>query len=204
MNLSARDAILPVVPMFHVNAWGLPYAAALVGAKLVFPGPALDGKSLHELFEAERVTFTAGVPTVWLSVLQHLQTSGATLSTVRRMIVGGAACPPALMQAFARDYGVARYGARRGSTVHPSSRCQLMALLASPVGMEVQRLLDVLEQHLEGRQYMVGEAYTLADMACFPWVQTLRGKGYDREGQVGLCSNSSTSGTSAQLRTPPN
>lgn len=107
MNLSARDAILPVVPMFHVNAWGLPYAAALVGAKLVFPGPALDGKSLHELFEAERVTFTAGVPTVWLSVLQHLQTSGATLSTVRRMIVGGAACPPALMQAFARDYGVA-------------------------------------------------------------------------------------------------
>eukprot|EP01048_Picozoa_sp_COSAG05_P022281 COSAG05_NODE_4404_length_1529_cov_1.297203_1_plen_71_part_00 len=67
--------------------------------------------------------------------------------------------------------------------------------------MEVQRLLDVLDQHLEGRQYMVGEAYTLADMACFPWVQTLRGKGYDREGQVGLCSHSSTSGTSAQPRT---
>src|SRR3546814_4070878 len=73
MNLSARDVVLPVVPMFHVNAWGLPYTSAMVGAKLVFPGPALDGVSLHELLEDEHVTFAAGVPTVWLGLLPHLQ-----------------------------------------------------------------------------------------------------------------------------------
>ena len=70
LNLSARDVVLPVVPMFHVNAWGLPYSCALTGAKLVFPGPHLDGKSLHELFETEHVTMSAGVPTVWLGLLQ--------------------------------------------------------------------------------------------------------------------------------------
>jgi len=106
MNLSARDAVLPVVPMFHVNAWGTPYSAPLVGAKLVFPGPALDGASLHALFESEGVTFTAGVPTVWQGLLQHLQKNALRLSTVKRMVVGGAACPPALMQSFERDYGV--------------------------------------------------------------------------------------------------
>src|SRR3546814_20574665 len=78
----------------------------MVGAKLVFPGPALDGVSLHELLEDEHVTFAAGVPTVWLGLLQHLQSTGAKISSVKRMIVGGAACPPALMQAFATQYGV--------------------------------------------------------------------------------------------------
>jgi fatty-acyl-CoA synthase len=106
MNLSAREVILPVVPMFHVNAWGTPYSAPLVGAKLVFPGPALDGASLHELYETESVTFTAGVPTVWQGLLQHLQKNALRLSTVKRMIVGGAACPPSLMQSFERDFGV--------------------------------------------------------------------------------------------------
>ncbi|MFU7447614.1 3-(methylthio)propionyl-CoA ligase [Pseudomonas aeruginosa] len=104
--LSARDVILPVVPMFHVNAWGLPYSAPLVGAKLVFPGAALDGESLFELFENEQVTFTAGVPTVWLSLLQHLRKNTTRLSSVQRMIVGGAACPPALMQAFHQEFGI--------------------------------------------------------------------------------------------------
>ena len=70
LNISARDVILPVVPMFHVNAWSLPYGCALVGAKLVFPGAGLDGKSLYELFEAEKVTLIAGVPTVWLGLLR--------------------------------------------------------------------------------------------------------------------------------------
>ena len=70
LNCSARDVILPVVPMFHVNAWGLPYIACMVGAKLVFPGPALDGKSLYELLEAEQVTLSAGVPTVWQGLLR--------------------------------------------------------------------------------------------------------------------------------------
>ena len=73
MCISARDSVLPVVPMFHVNAWGIPYSAALTGCKLVFPGPALDGKSLYELIEAEGVTYAAGVPTVWQMLLGHIR-----------------------------------------------------------------------------------------------------------------------------------
>ena len=76
MCISARDSILPVVPMFHVNAWGIPYSAAMTGAKLVFPGPALDGKSIYELIEAEKVTFAAGVPTVWQMLLSHMKPNG--------------------------------------------------------------------------------------------------------------------------------
>jgi 3-(methylthio)propionyl---CoA ligase len=106
LNLSARSVVLPVVPMFHVNAWGLPYSAAMVGAKLVFPGIALDGASLHELFEAEGVTFTAGVPTVWLALLQHLQANKLKLATVKYAVIGGSAAPPAMIETFARDYGV--------------------------------------------------------------------------------------------------
>jgi len=106
MGASARDSILPVVPMFHVNAWGIPYAAPLVGAKLVFPGPALDGKSLYELFEAEQVTYSAGVPTVWLGLLQHVSSNGLRFSTLRRTVIGGSACPPAMIRAFQDQYGV--------------------------------------------------------------------------------------------------
>jgi acyl-CoA synthetase (AMP-forming)/AMP-acid ligase II len=106
MCVSARDAILPVVPMFHVNAWGIPYAAALAGAKLVFPGPALDGKSVYELIEAERVTFAAGVPTVWQMLLGHLQANGLKFSTLKRTVIGGSACPPAMINAFQQIYGV--------------------------------------------------------------------------------------------------
>ena len=73
LGFSARDAILPVVPMFHVNAWGIPYGAAMTGMKIVFPGAALDGKSVYELMEAERVTVSAGVPTVWLMLLNHMK-----------------------------------------------------------------------------------------------------------------------------------
>ncbi|WP_370678651.1 3-(methylthio)propionyl-CoA ligase [Comamonas sp. GB3 AK4-5] len=106
MNLSARDAVLPVVPMFHVNAWGLPYSAALTGAKVVFPGPALDGKSLYELIEAEGVTFAAGVPTVWQMLLTHMQQGGLKFSKLNRTVIGGSACPPAMIDAFEDTYGV--------------------------------------------------------------------------------------------------
>jgi len=105
-NLSARDAILPVVPMFHVNAWGLPYSACMVGAKLVLPGPGLDGKSLYELFENEGVTLSAGVPTVWQGLLTHVQSNNLRFSTMNRTVVGGSACPPAMMAAFEDTYGV--------------------------------------------------------------------------------------------------
>ncbi len=106
MGASSRDSILPVVPMFHVNAWGVPYSAPLVGAKLVFPGPQLDGKSIYELFEAEGVTFSAGVPTVWLGLLQHMKQTGAKFSTLQRTVIGGSACPPAMIRAFREEYGV--------------------------------------------------------------------------------------------------
>jgi fatty-acyl-CoA synthase len=106
MNLSARDVIMPVVPMFHANAWGLPYSSLLVGAKLVFPGAALDGKSLHELFETEKVTFSAGVPTVWLSLLQYLAQDKLSFTTLKRTVIGGSACPPATIRAFEEEHGV--------------------------------------------------------------------------------------------------
>jgi fatty-acyl-CoA synthase len=106
VNLSARDCILPVVPMFHVNAWGIPYAAAMTGAKLVFPGPALDGKSVYELLEAEQVTMAAGVPTVWLMLLNHVKQHGLKFNHMRRTVIGGSACPPAMIRTFRDDYGV--------------------------------------------------------------------------------------------------
>ncbi|WP_024539560.1 3-(methylthio)propionyl-CoA ligase [Comamonas badia] len=106
LNLSAQDTILPVVPMYHVNAWGIPYSAALVGCKLVLPGPHLDGQSLYELFEAEGVTMAAGVPTVWLAVLGHIQDKKLKFSTLQRLVFGGSAAPPSMMKTFQRDYGV--------------------------------------------------------------------------------------------------
>ena len=106
MDCSARDVILPVVPMFHVNAWGLPYSGAMVGAKLVLPGPHLDGKSLYELFEQERVTFSAGVPTVWLGLLTYMKANGLRFSTFKRTVIGGSACPPAMMKTLQEDFGV--------------------------------------------------------------------------------------------------
>lgn len=106
LNLSARDAVLPVVPMFHVNAWGIPYAAAATGCKLVFPGPAMDGKSIYELLESEKVTMAAGVPTVWQMLLGHMQAGGLKFSTMTRTVIGGSACPPAMIKAFNETYGV--------------------------------------------------------------------------------------------------
>ena len=111
LNLSARDSILPVVPMFHANAWSLPYACTLVGAKMVFPGPHLDGKSVYELIEQEKVTLSAGVPTVWLMLLQHLSANKLKFSTLNRTVIGGSACPPAMIRSFQDDYNVAVFHA---------------------------------------------------------------------------------------------
>ncbi|WP_280530544.1 3-(methylthio)propionyl-CoA ligase [Paraburkholderia sacchari] len=106
MGFSARDAMLPVVPMFHVNAWGVPHAAPLAGTKLVLPGKDLDGKSLYELMEAEGVTCSAGVPTVWLGLLAYMREAGVKFSTLNRTVIGGSACPPAMLRSFEDDYGV--------------------------------------------------------------------------------------------------
>jgi fatty-acyl-CoA synthase len=106
LNVSARDVILPVVPMFHVNAWGMPYSCALTGAKLVFPAQHLDGKSLHQLFEAEEVTMSAGVPTVWLGLLNYMKEQKLRFSTLKRVVIGGSACPPAMIRSFQEEFGV--------------------------------------------------------------------------------------------------
>jgi fatty-acyl-CoA synthase len=106
LNVAGRDVVLPVVPMFHVNAWGLPYSVLLSGAKLVLPGAALDGKSLYDLFEAEGVTFSAGVPTVWLGLINHALQNGLSFSTFRRTVIGGAACPPAMMDTLIDHFGI--------------------------------------------------------------------------------------------------
>ena len=106
LNCSARDCILPVVPMFHVNSWGLAYACPLVGAKLVLPGPQLDGKSIFELFESEKVSMSAGVPTVWQGLLGHMKQNGLRFSTLKSTVIGGSSCPPAMIRAFQDDYDV--------------------------------------------------------------------------------------------------
>lgn len=107
MALSVNDCIMPIVPMFHVNAWNLPYAAAMVGAKLVLPGPKMgDGEALHQLLEGEGVTLSAGVPTVWLALLNYLDDNNKTVEKLDRVLVGGAACPLMLMDEFAEKYNV--------------------------------------------------------------------------------------------------
>ncbi|HEU4776407.1 MAG TPA: 3-(methylthio)propionyl-CoA ligase [Telluria sp.] len=106
LNVSARDTVLPVVPMFHVNAWGLPYSVLLSGAKMVYPGAALDGKSLYDLFESEGVTFSAGVPTVWLGLVNYALQNNLQFSTFRRTVIGGSACPPAMMDTLIDKFDV--------------------------------------------------------------------------------------------------
>ena len=102
ISISAADVVCPVVPLFHACGWGIPHAVPMNGAKLVLPGPRLDGASLHELFEAEGVTYALGVPTVWLGFEAYLSASGARCSTLHRVLSGGSAVPPSMIEAFAR------------------------------------------------------------------------------------------------------
>ena len=106
LNLSSCDSVLPVVPMFHVNAWGIPYSTAMVGAKLVLPGPALDGQSVYELIENEGVTIALGVPTVWQMLLGHVGKNKLRFSTLTLTVIGGAAAPETMIRTFEKDYGV--------------------------------------------------------------------------------------------------
>jgi 3-(methylthio)propionyl---CoA ligase len=128
LSLSARETILPVVPMFHINAWCIPYAAPMVGAKLVLPGPKLDGASLHELMESERVTVSAGVPTIWLALLQHVESNKLRFTTMRRTAVGGSAMPQSLIAKFADEYGVeVRHGWGMTETTAVATMSALMS-----------------------------------------------------------------------------
>jgi fatty-acyl-CoA synthase len=129
LGISAKESILPIVPMFHINAWCIPYAALIGGAKLVLPGPRLDGASLHELMETEKVTVSDGVPTVWFALLQYLEQHGLRLSTLQRVVSGGSAVPRALIEAFCDRYGVEmRQGWGMTETVAVATLCCLDAL----------------------------------------------------------------------------
>jgi fatty-acyl-CoA synthase len=106
MGVSSRDIVMPVVPMFHANCWGLALTAPMNGAALVMPGMKMDGASIFEMLDQYRVTCTAAVPTIWLMLLQHLEATGAKLPYLDRVVIGGSACPRAMTEKFERDYGV--------------------------------------------------------------------------------------------------
>jgi len=107
MSFSGNDCVLMVVPMFHVNGWGIPYSAIMVGAKMVMPGPKMaDGEALHSFIDKEKVTVASGVPTIWLALLDYLETSGNTIPSVSRVSVGGAACPRSIVEDFDKKYGI--------------------------------------------------------------------------------------------------
>src|ERR1700758_3695587 len=106
MGVSSRDVILPVVPMFHANCWGLALTSPMVGAAMVMPGAKLDGASIYELLDTYRVSFTAAVPTVWLMLLQHLEANNLKLPYLKKVVIGGSACPRAMTQKFQDNYDV--------------------------------------------------------------------------------------------------
>lgn len=106
MGISSRDVVLPVVPMFHANAWGLGQSGPMIGAKMVMPGCKMDGASIYELLDTEKVTFTAAVPTVWLMLLQYLEETGRKLPYLDKVVIGGSACPRSIIRKFQDDYGV--------------------------------------------------------------------------------------------------
>jgi 3-(methylthio)propionyl---CoA ligase len=163
MGLSATDTVLPVVPMFHANAWGLAFSCAAVGAKLVMPGQKLDGQSVYELLEDEAVTFSAAVPTVWQMLLTHMRENSLKLSTLKRVVIGGSAVPEALVRAFRDDYGVSvthawgmtetsplgTLATPSGKTMGMSAEEQLRYTLKQgrpPIGIELKLVNDAGER----------------------------------------------------------
>lgn len=136
-SLGRSETALAVVPMFHVNAWGLPYAAALTGVRLVLPGPGLDGARLHELVTREDVTLMAGVPTVWRMLLDHVKATGGKLSTVKKVVIGGSAAPAGMIREFA-DMGI--------FVLHAWGMTELSPLGTANMLDEGERKLPVEEQ----------------------------------------------------------
>ena len=153
-KVSSSSCILPVVPMFHVNAWGIPYAGAMFGAKLVFPGPALDGASLFELIDNEKPDLLMGVPTVWLGLLQHLRETSQTLDCVETALVGGSAAPRAMIQEFEEEHDV--------FLMHGWGMTEM-----SPLGTATSRTKEMDNLDLEKRydlQQKQGKAFFGVDM----------------------------------------
>jgi fatty-acyl-CoA synthase len=167
MAISETDVVTPVVPMFHANAWGLPFACMMMGAKIVMPGPYLDPASLVDLFERERVTVTAGVPTIWIGVLQLLDANPGKhdLSTIRAMFVGGSAVPQSLIEAYERRYGLKIIQAWGMTEMAPlGSVAQLPCTLAG--APEVDRFRCRAKQ---GRPAPFVEIRARSDNGLVPW-----------------------------------
>lgn len=184
-GLRATDRVLPVVPMFHVNAWGSPYAAPMVGASLIMPGRHLDGASLTKLMNDEKVSVSAGVPTVWLGLLNHLRNSGERLHTVKSFVIGGSACPRLLFEAFDKEYGIrvdhawgmselsplGTYNAPKPSNIHLEGEAKMQLQLTqgrSIFGVDMRIVDDEGRElpwdgktsgHLQSRGFWVCSAY---------------------------------------------
>ncbi len=139
IGFSAVDVVLPVVPMFHVNAWGSPYACAMSGSRMVLPGPDLHGEALVKLIDKYGVTLAMGVPTIWQGLLAYAEQSGSKLASLNRTVIGGAACPPSMIETFRESYGV--------DTVHAWGMSEMSPLGTANVALAKHRDLPVEEQH---------------------------------------------------------
>ena len=144
MGISSRDTILPVVPMFHANAWGLAHSAPMIGAKLVMPGARMDGEAIYELLDTEKVTFTGAVPTVWLMLLQYLEETGKKLPHLNKVVIGGSACPRAMTEKFQRNYDVEVIHAWGMTEMSPLG--SLGSMKPEYAGLEGDARLDIQEK----------------------------------------------------------
>jgi fatty-acyl-CoA synthase len=142
LDISARDVVMPVVPLFHANCWSIAFSAPMAGATLVLPGPKLDGASVHAMLNDHEVTMTAGVPTVWMALLAHLDATGGRLPHLKRIVIGGSACPRAMVEAFRHRYGVDvvhAWGMTEMSPLGSTSR-----LMPEHAGLDREAELDLL------------------------------------------------------------
>lgn len=166
MGLRSVDVVLPVVPMFHANAWALAFSAPMSGAKLVMPGSQMDGESIFELLDNEKITTTAAVPTVWLMLLQHLQKTGAKLPALNKVIIGGSAAPRSMIETFEREYGAEVVHAWGMTEMSPMGT--LGALKAGMEDFNTEQKLDVKVK--QGRAvYTVEMKITDDDGVELPW-----------------------------------
>ncbi|MBV1887183.1 MAG: long-chain-fatty-acid--CoA ligase [Parvibaculaceae bacterium] len=166
MGLRSVDVVLPVVPMFHANAWALAFSAPMAGAKLVMPGSKMDGESIYELLDNEKITTTAAVPTVWLMLLQHLQKTGAKLPALNKVIIGGSAAPRTMIETFEREYGAEVVHAWGMTEMSPMGT--LGALKAGMEDLSTEQKLDVKVK--QGRAvYTVEMKITDDDGVELPW-----------------------------------
>ena len=155
-----KDVVLPVVPMFHVNAWGTPYAAPMCGTKLVFPGAKLDGESLTNLMNEEKVTISLGVPTIWLLLLNYLRDSGKKIDTVKRLIIGGSSCPRTLFEGFEDEFGAEVIHAWGMTEMSPLGTVNMPSL-----GGEPKNRTEYYDQKLPQGRTIFGHQMKLVDDA---------------------------------------